>query len=73
MDVCPECAIRITDEVEWMNFKEFYNKVEQMKTELEDKNIDFEDVKIGYTKSTGENIIVALKGDYNVVSYFKWW
>ena len=55
-----------------MNFKQFYNKVEQMKTELEDKNLDFEDVKIGYTKSTGENIIVALKGDYNVVSYFKW-
>lgn len=57
---------------ETMNFKQFYENVEKMKTELEDKNIDFEDVKIGYTKSTGENIIVALKGDYNVVSYFKW-
>ena len=55
-----------------MNFKQFYTKVEQMKTELEDKNIDFEDVKIGYTKATYKNIIVALKGDYNVVSYFKW-
>ena len=52
-----------------MNFEQFYENVEKMKTELEDKNIDFEDVKIGYTKSTGE---VALKGDYNVVSYFKW-
>ena len=55
-----------------MNFKQFYTKVEQMKTELEDKNIDFEDVKIGHAKYSGENIIVALKGDYNVVSYFKW-
>jgi DNA-binding protein YbaB len=65
-------SFRILKEIMIMNFKEFYENVEKMKTELENKNIDFEDVKIGYTKSTGENIIVALKGDYNVVSYFKW-
>ena len=55
-----------------MDFKEFYENVEKMKYDLQEKCINAEDVKIGYTKSTGEHIIVALKGDYNVVSYFKW-
>ena len=43
-----------------MNFTEFYSKVQTMKQELEDKGINPEDVKIGYTRATGDNIIVAL-------------
>ena len=54
-----------------MNFKQFYENVEKMKTELEDKNIDFEDVKIEYTKFDGNNCLWAMKGD-EIVSYFKW-
>ena len=54
-----------------MNFTEFYEKVENMKTELKQEDITPEDVKISYTKATGEHIIVAMKGNV-VVSYFKW-
>ena len=55
-----------------MNFLDFKHKVTQMEKELKEKGIDLEDVKIGYTKATGENIIVAMSGDYTVTSYFKW-
>lgn len=55
-----------------MNFLEFKQKVEAMEHKLEEKGINPDDVKIGYTKATGDNIIVALKGDYTVVAYFKW-
>ena len=55
-----------------MNFIEFYEKVQQMKSELTKQELDLEDVKVGYTKATGENIIVAMSSDTNVVSYFKW-
>ena len=55
-----------------MNFKEFQKKVSEMEHELQEKNVNPEDVKIGYTKATGDNIIVALSSDTNVVAYFKW-
>ena len=55
-----------------MNFIEFYEKVQQMKSELTKQELDLEDVKVGYTRATGENIIVAMSSDTNVVSYFKW-
>ena len=55
-----------------MNVQEFYDNVLKMKQELEKKDLDFKDVKIGYTKSTGENIIVAMSSEYTVASYFKW-
>lgn len=54
-----------------MNFKEFYENVEKMKYELQEQFINAEDVRISYTKATGENIICAIKGS-RVVSYFKW-
>ena len=55
-----------------MNFAEFNKKVEDMKLDLEQQGVTPEDVKISYyTKSTGEHIIVAMKGNM-VVSYFKW-
>ena len=55
-----------------MNFTEFYGKVQQMKKELEDKGLNPDDVKIGYTRATGDNIITAMSSDYIVASYFKW-
>ena len=55
-----------------MNFNDFKHKVMEMEKELEEKGINLADVKIGYTKATGENIIVAMSGDYTVASYFKW-
>ena len=58
--------------VKTMNFTEFYSKVQTMKQELEDKGINPEDVKIGYTRATGENIITAMSSEYTVASYFKW-
>ena len=54
-----------------MDFIDFYYKVKEMGHELEEKGIKPTDVKIGYTKATGEHIIVAMKGSM-VVSYFKW-
>lgn len=56
----------------FMNFVEFLEKVEQMKTELEEKGLDPKNVRVGYTRATGDNIIVAMSGDYTVASYFKW-
>ena len=55
-----------------MNFVEFLENVEQMKTELEEKGLDPKKVRVGYTRATGDNIIVAMDGDYTVASYFKW-
>ena len=55
-----------------MNFNEFQRKVEHMGIELQEKNIDPNDVKISYTRATGENIIVAMTSDTNVAAYFKW-
>lgn len=55
-----------------MNFNEFQKKVDEMGCKLQEENVNPEDVKIGYTKATGENIIVALKSEYIVVAYFKW-
>ena len=55
-----------------MNFNDFKHKVKGMEKELEEKGINPEDVKISYTKATGENIIVAMSGEYTVASYFKW-
>ena len=56
-----------------MNFVEFLENVEQMKTELEEKGLDPKKVRVGYTRATGDNIIVAMSGDYTVASYIKWW
>lgn len=57
-----------------MNFVEFKQKVNDMEKELKEKDIDPVDAKIGYTRATGEHIIVAIVSDseYTVASYFKW-
>ena len=54
-----------------MNFKQFYNKVEQMKCDLQREFINAEDVKIEYTKFDGNNCLWAMKGD-KIISYFTW-
>lgn len=54
-----------------MNFKEFYDNVEKMKYDLQEKFINADEVKIEYTKFDYNNCIWAMK-DGEVVSYFKW-
>ena len=55
-----------------MNFIEFYENVTKMKDELMKQGHDLKDIKVGYTRATGEKMIVAMSSDYNVASYFKW-
>ena len=55
-----------------MNFLDFKYKVKEMELELRDKGIKETEVKISYTRATGENIIVAMTSDTNVAAYFKW-
>ena len=55
-----------------MNVQEFYDNVLTMMKELEEKGIDFSQVKISYTRASGENIIAAMDDDCNIHSYFKW-
>ena len=55
-----------------MNFLDFKYKFKEMEHDIQKKGFNLTDVKIGYTKATGDNIIVALSTDTNVVAYFKW-
>lgn len=54
-----------------MNFQEFYENVEKMKHELQERSVDLEDVKITYTRFDGNDCIWAMKDD-KILSYFKW-
>lgn len=54
-----------------MDFKEFYENVEKMKYDLQEQFINYDEVKIEYTKFDGNNCLWAIQDD-KVVSYFKW-
>jgi hypothetical protein len=54
-----------------MDFMEFEKNVQEMKHELEEADVQFEDVKIEYTRFDGYDCLWAIK-DHKVISYFKW-
>jgi len=54
-----------------MNFKQFYENVEQMKYDLQEQMINAEDVEIIHAMSSGNHLIWAQHGD-KIVSHFKW-
>lgn len=54
-----------------MNFKEFYENVEKMKYDLQEQFINYDEVKIMYTRFDGNDCLWAIRDD-KIVSYFKW-
>ena len=55
-----------------MNLKQFNDKVREMTDKvIHEKKLDYEDVRIQYTKTGGKHMLWAMNGD-EIVAYFDW-